>query len=221
MQKAEKMEITRPQENVYARGGKRAVDVALSALMLLVLSPVLLVLLAVAAWDTKGSPLFRQERIGRFNRPFVMYKIRTMKVTAPASMPTWQLSDPHRYMSCIGRLMRKCSLDELPQLWNVLRGDMSLIGPRPVVAEDAQLVRLRTRNGANTVRPGVTGLAQISGRDEVSIPNKARMDAEYARNVSLRMDLKIMLKTVLCVFSSHGVREGATEENAADTRRSA
>ena len=199
---------TAPKSQGFVHFTKRLFDLALSLVMLILLAPVFIVLLLLSALDTKSSPLFIQERCGRNNKPFRMYKFRTMKASAPSDVATYELKDPDQYMSGIGRLLRKLSLDELPQLINILLGDMSFVGPRPVVLTETQLIRMRTRNGANTVRPGLTGLSQVNGRDTVSIYRKARMDAQYAQKMSLRLDLSILLRTVTCVLASNGVEEG-------------
>ena len=188
---------------------KRALDVVVSFLMLLILAPILAVVAVVAAADTHGSPIFVQERMGRGGRVFRVYKFRTMSKSAPANMPTYLLNDATSYISRVGGILRKTSLDELPQLFNILKGDMSFIGPRPVVLNEVELLDLRRKNGAGIVRPGLTGLAQISGRDDVSVDVKAKLDGEYATTMSLRTDIAIFLKTFIKVLKSEGVTEGS------------
>ena len=144
---------------------KRAFDIVVSLVMIVALLPLLLVLAAISAVDTKGCPLFAQTRMGRNNQPFKMLKFRTMNVNAPANVATHKLRDAARYISPVGEVLRKFSLDELPQLFNILKGDMSFVGPRPVVLSEKDLISLRVRNGACTVRPGLTGWSQIHGRD--------------------------------------------------------
>lgn len=193
---------------------KRALDIVVSFLMLLLLLPVLAVVAVAAAADTHGSPIFVQERMGRAGKSFRVYKFRTMSVNAPANMPTYLFNDANAYISRIGGFLRKTSLDELPQLWNILKGDMSFVGPRPVVLQETELLDLRRKNGAGIVRPGLTGLAQISGRDDVCVGLKAKLDGEYAANMSLFSDMKIFFKTFINVLKSEGVTEGGQPELA-------
>ncbi len=202
---------------------KRCFDFLLALVLIVALSPVLLSVAIIAAVDTKGSPMFVQERMGRFNAPFKIYKFRTMSVYAPSNVATRKLSNPEQYISPIGNLLRRMSLDELPQLFNVLKGDMSFVGPRPVVLSERDLLRLRRRNGAGRVRPGITGLAQVSGRDMVSVAEKARLDGEYAKTYSLKGDIAILIKTAMQVVHAEGVVEGAKkpESTAIKTRHSA
>ena len=187
---------------------KRALDCALAALLLAVLSPVF-ALVAVAVRATSPGPaLFRQRRIGRGGREFLILKFRTMRSDTPRDTATHLLSDPGRCITRVGRFLRRSSLDELPQLLNVVRGDMSLVGPRPALYNQYDLIAARDALGINAVRPGITGWAQINGRDELPIADKVRYDAEYVGNIGLRMDLKCVLGSVLCVLRGSGVREG-------------
>ncbi len=187
---------------------KRALDCALAALLLAVLSPVF-ALVAVAVRATSPGPaLFRQRRIGRGGREFLILKFRTMRSDTPRDTATHLLSDPGRCITRVGRFLRRSSLDELPQLLNVVRGDMSLVGPRPALYNQYDLIAARDALGINAVRPGITGWAQINGRDELPIADKVRYDAEYVGNIGLRMDLKCLLGSVLCVLRGSGVREG-------------
>lgn len=188
---------------------KRFFDIFASALLLLVLSPLfLLIMLAISA-DSAGGVIFKQKRAGLYTKPFILYKFRTMHRQAPQNVATAELVGADRYITPVGRFLRQTSLDELPQLWNVLKGDMSFVGPRPVVLTETDLITLRGRNGANLVRPGITGLAQISGRDNVTIAQKAWLDGEYAAKCSVGMDLKILFKSVGYVLGSKGICEGA------------
>ena len=187
---------------------KRSFDIVLSALMLVVLFPVFLVLAVVCAIDTKGTPLFFQTRMGRHNQPFKMLKFRTMDSKAPANVATHQLRDADRYISPIGAMLRKMSVDELPQLVNILKGDMSFVGPRPVILAEKDLLSLRVRNGACSVRPGLTGWSQVNGRDNLPIPEKAEMDGFYAKNIGVKMDMAVLVKTVSCVLRGSDVQEG-------------
>lgn len=180
---------------------KRAADTVLSLLLIIVLLPLLAGILLIIRLDTPGGGLFRQWRVGRGGRPFVIYKFRTMYTDAPHDVAAAELHDPDRHITRIGRFLRRSSLDELPQLFNVLKGDMSFVGPRPVVLSEYELLRLRRQNGADRVRPGITGLAQVSGRDTVTVSEKARYDAQYARQLSLRLDVSIALATARCIFT--------------------
>lgn len=198
---------------------KRALDIVVSLVMLLLLMPVLAVIAVVAAVDTHGSPLFVQKRMGRAGKPFNVYKFRTMSTNAPANMPTYLLNNPEAYISRVGGLLRKTSLDELPQLFNILKGDMSFVGPRPVVLNETELLDLRRKNGAGIVRPGLTGLAQVSGRDDVCTGLKAKLDGEYATNMCLVADIKIFFKTFINVLKSEGVTEGSQPHLATTEER--
>ncbi len=198
---------------------KRFLDIAVSFLMLVLLTPVMLIVAIVVAIDTKGSPIFVQDRMGRYSVPFKIYKFRSMSTQAPANVATHKLENAEKYISRIGKFIRKTSLDELPQLFNVLKGDMSFVGPRPVVLTERDLLRLRRRNGADRVRPGITGLAQVSGRDTVTIRDKARFDAQYAKSCSLKGDLSILFKTVKQVVVSEGIVEGANKDITASTNK--
>lgn len=189
-------------------GVKRLFDIFASCILLLILLPLGLLLSVIAAVDTKGTPLFMQMRMGRGNRPFKLVKFRTMSVNAPSDVATYELEKAETYISSVGRTLRRLSLDELPQLWNILKGEMSFVGPRPVVLTETALLDLRTQNGASSIRPGLTGLAQISGRDDVTVPEKARLDGQYAHTMSLRVDLRILFKSVGYVLHARGVREG-------------
>lgn len=194
---------------------KRSFDILVSLVMMIVLLPVCLVIAVVAAMDTKGSPLFIQTRMGRNNRPFRMVKFRTMSIQAPANVASHKLHHVEAYISPIGGTLRRLSLDELPQLWNIFLGSMSFVGPRPVVLTEGDLLDLRSKNGANLVRPGLTGWAQVNGRDLVTVADKARLDAFYANHVSLALDCKVLVKTVAYVLRSQDVAEGANPAIAA------
>ncbi|MCL2884703.1 MAG: sugar transferase [Oscillospiraceae bacterium] len=194
---------------------KRVCDAAIAVVLLVVLSPVLLILAAVCALNTKASPLFTQWRMGRYNTPFKCYKFRTMHPSAPDNVATCKLECAENYISPLGGLLRRLSLDELPQLFNIIKGDMSFIGPRPVVLSETELLNMRVRTRAIIVRPGMTGWAQIHGRDEMEIKDKADYDGYYARRISFKLDCAIFFKSILCVASAKGVREGASPVPAA------
>lgn len=187
---------------------KRFFDIFASAILLLVLSPLfLLIMLAISA-DSAGGVIFKQKRAGLYKKPFTLYKFRTMYRQAPQNVATAELVGADRYITPVGRFLRQTSLDELPQLWNVLKGDMSFVGPRPVVLTETELITLRERSGADRIRPGLTGLAQIRGRDELETRRKALYDRYYARHVSLKLDFTILRITVSYVLKREGIREG-------------
>lgn len=190
---------------------KRLLDIALSLFWLVALSPLFVLVALIIRIDSDGPAIFRQIRCGRNGRLFVIYKFRTMMTAAPANIATAQLEHPQRYITPVGRFLRQTSLDELPQLWNVLKGDMSFVGPRPVIPSEAYLLRLRHRFGADTVRPGITGLAQIRGRDTLSPWIKAQYDTEYAFNCSFLLDCYILFSTLRCVLRREGIHEGSAD----------
>jgi O-antigen biosynthesis protein WbqP len=183
---------------------KRAVDIAGGLAGLIVLSPVLLALGIAVRLDSPGPALHWSKRVGRRNEIFRMPKFRTMRTGAP-DVATHLLSDPDQWITPLGRFLRRTSLDEIPQLWSVLKGDMSLVGPRPALFNQDDLVALRTQAGVDTLRPGLTGWAQINGRDELPIPEKVELDAEYLRRRSLAFDLRILAATAWAAVSGRGV----------------
>jgi O-antigen biosynthesis protein WbqP len=185
---------------------KRILDIlgALLALMLLALP--LGILALVVYFDDPGAVIFAQDRVGMYGRQFRLYKLRTMKQNAPAYLSTDEMENPGRYVTKAGRILRKLSLDEIPQLFNVLKGDMSLVGPRPLIPQEKEIHDLRTAYGVYTTRPGITGLAQINGRDQVTAEDKVRMDVTYLRRFSFMADLAILIMTIPKVIDSEGVR---------------
>lgn len=191
---------------------KRMIDIIMSFLGIVVLSPVLIVLSIVIKATSPGSILFKQERVGKNNKNFKIYKFRSMRTDTPKDVPTHMLENPEQYITKVGKFMRKTSLDELPQLFNILKGDMSVIGPRPSLSNQFDLNKLRDENGASSIKPGLTGLAQISGRDELEIEVKAKLDGEYAKKMSFVLDCKCFIKTITSVLKSDGVIEGGTGE---------
>ncbi len=198
---------------MYRRYGKRTLDIVLALGALAVFA---IPMLAVAAWvkmDSKGPVLFKQLRSGKDRLPFQVYKFRTMSTDAPSDMPTSAFKDAGSHITSAGKIMRKLSLDELPQLFNVIKGDMSVVGPRPVVLKETPLLMLRAPLGANNVKPGITGWAQVNGRDELNDIMKARMDGVYVNNFGFMMDLKCLLLTVFAVLSIKGHKEGHELEN--------
>ena len=183
-------------------------DIILSLAALIVLSPVFVVISAAIKLDSRGPILFKQKRVAKDKKHFMILKFRTMYADVPKDVPTHLLADPESKITKVGRFLRRSSLDELPQVWNILVGQMSIIGPRPALWNQFDLIRERDKYGANDIRPGLTGLAQVMGRDELPIEIKAKYDGEYARNVSLKEDIKIFFKTIFNVLSADGVQEG-------------
>lgn len=195
---------------MYERYVKRALDVVLSLISLVVLSPLLLLVTIAVRLDSPGPALFKQKRFGKDRTFFEIYKFRTMRIDTPRDVPTNDLRGSKRYITRVGRVLRVTSLDELPQLWNILKGDMSLIGPRPALWNQEDLMAWRDRFGASNVRPGLSGWAQVNGRDYLSrdLEKKARRDAEYAHNISFRFDVKCFLLTLVKVVNRQGIVEG-------------
>lgn len=184
---------------------KRAFDILAAGAGLVVLSPLMAAIALAVRLDSPGPALHWSSRVGRYNAIFRMPKFRTMRVGAP-NVATHLLPDPDAWITPLGRFLRRSSLDELPQLWSVLVGDMSLVGPRPALFNQDELVALRTEAGVDSLRPGVTGWAQVNGRDELPIPEKARLDADYLARKGLILDLKIILMTLATAFTGQGVR---------------
>ena len=197
-------------QSFYTRYAKRWIDFILALIGLVVLSPVFL-LVSLAIWvDDPGPVMFTQKRFGINKQFFTLHKFRSMKMSAPHDTPTHLLSNPEQYITRIGHFIRRSSLDELPQIWDILVGSMSIIGPRPALWNQEDLIRERDRYGANALRPGLTGWAQINGRDELPIEVKARLDGEYAQNISFAMDVKCFLGTISAVLNHKGYVEGGS-----------
>jgi len=189
---------------------KRFLDFILSLLAFCALSPLLAAVSLAVKLDSKGPVLFKQKRIGKGKTHFEMLKFRTMRTDTPKDMPTHLLENPDTFITKVGAFLRKTSLDELPQLINIIKGEMSIVGPRPALWNQFDLIEERDKYGANDVRPGLTGWAQVNGRDELEIPVKAKFDGEYVQKMSLLFDIKCILKTVLGVLREDGVVEGGT-----------
>lgn len=187
------------------RYAKRLFDLVFSCLLLFFLALPMLAIALLVSLTSRGGAIFRQTRIGRDGVPFVCYKFRTMYRDAPQNRPTSRFPDAADFITPIGRFLRRTSLDELPQLLNVLRGDMSLIGPRPLIGEEEEMHRLRHEHGVYAVRPGITGLAQVNGRDLLGDAEKAALDVQYVQGLSLRQDLHILGRTFRRVFSGDGI----------------
>ena len=193
---------------MYKRHVKQALDflAALAALVVLLIPG-----LVIALWikiDSPGPVFFKQKRVGKDKTHFMILKFRTMRTDTPKDVPTHLLQDPYAYITQSGRFLRKTSLDELPQLINILRGEMSFVGPRPALWNQFDLIARRDEVGANALRPGLTGWAQVNGRDELPIAVKARFDGEYAKNLGFYMDMRCVFRTLLEVFRGEGVVEG-------------
>ena len=195
---------------MYKHFLKRAIDVVASFLGIVVLALPMLVIAIAIKLDSKGPVFFKQKRIGRGKTYFYILKFRTMRTDAPHDLPTHELGDPKKWITKIGGFLRKTSLDELPQIFNILVGQMSVIGPRPALWNQDDLVAERDRYGANDVRPGLTGWAQINGRDELEISEKARLDGEYVQKISFFFDCKCFFGTIFSVLKHDGVVEGGT-----------
>jgi O-antigen biosynthesis protein WbqP len=189
---------------------KRLIDIILSLIGLIILSPILLILILAIKLDSKGPVLFKQKRVGIYKTHFNILKFRTMKINTPKDTPTHLLQNPEQYITKMGKFLRKTSLDELPQIWNIFLGNMSIIGPRPALWNQYDLIEERAKYGANDVLPGLTGWAQINGRDEIPIEVKAQLDGEYVEKISFWMDVKCFFGTIVSVVKSDGVVEGGT-----------
>ncbi len=189
---------------------KRLIDIILSSLGLLILSPVFLVLIIAIKLDSPGPVLFKQKRVGIHKRYFNILKFRTMRIDTPKDTPTHLLVNPDQWITKVGKLLRKTSLDELPQIINIIKGEMSIIGPRPALWNQYDLIEERDKYGANDVPVGLTGWAQINGRDELEIVMKARLDGEYAEKIGFMMDVRCFIVTIISVLRSDGVVEGGT-----------
>ncbi|MFC6348359.1 sugar transferase [Vagococcus carniphilus] len=195
---------------MYKNGLKRVIDFVLSLIGIIVLSPVFLILVIAIKLDSKGPVIFKQKRIAKNKETFNIYKFRTMRIDTPKEMPTHLLDNPDYFITKVGKFLRKTSLDELPQLFNILKGDMAIIGPRPALWNQDDLIAERDKYGANDIRPGLTGWAQINGRDELEIEYKAQLDGYYVDKESFSMDVKCFFGTIVSVFKSDGVLEGGT-----------
>ena len=189
---------------------KRIIDILLSGLAIIILSPLLLILCIAIKLDSPGPIFFTQKRVGIHKTYFQIYKFRTMRTDTPKDMPTHMLANPEQSITKTGRFLRKTSLDELPQIFNIFKGDMSIVGPRPALWNQDDLVAERDKDGANDVTPGLTGWAQINGRDELEIPVKAKLDGEYVKKYGFTMDVRCFFGTFLSVLRQDGVVEGGT-----------
>lgn len=203
---------------MYKHFFKRFFDIIISLIGIIICSPILLIIAIAIKIDSKGPVLFKQKRIGIHKNTFMILKFRTMRTDTPHDAPTHQLSDPQKWITKVGGFLRKSSLDELPQIFNIFAGQMSIIGPRPALWNQDDLVAERDKYGANDVKPGLTGWAQINGRDELDIPIKAKLDGDYVAKLNagkfkgFAMDWKCFWGTIFSVLRSDGVVEGGTGE---------
>ena len=195
---------------MYQKYAKRLIDLLLSACAIVVLSPVYLLICIAIVADDPGPVFFRQKRVGIHKTHFLILKFRTMKVSTPKDVPTHLLENPEQYITRVGKFLRKTSLDELHQIFQIFTGKMAIIGPRPALWNQFDLIAERDKYGANDVRPGLTGWAQINGRDELPIDVKARFDGEYVQNLSFAFDCKCFFGTITAVLKHDGVVEGGT-----------
>jgi O-antigen biosynthesis protein WbqP len=196
---------------MYLKYCKRVFDFLISFITIILLFWVFLLLIISIKLTSKGPVFFCQRRVGKEKSEFYILKFRTMKINTPSDIPTHLLVNPEQYITFIGKFLRKTSLDELPQLFNILKGDMSIVGPRPALWNQFDLIEERDKYNANNIRPGLTGWAQINGRDELPIQEKAKLDGEYIEKLGFLFDLRCMFKTVTCVIRHDGVKEGGTE----------
>ena len=193
---------------MYREYGKRIEDVSIALAALVILGLPMLLVAAAIRLTSKGPALFRQKRFGTDKQLFTVYKFRTMSTKAPKNMPTNSFTNADSYITPLGGVLRKLSIDELPQLLNVIKGEMSIVGPRPVIKTEKKLISLRQKYHANSVKPGITGWAQVNGRDDLDDQRKAEMDGEYVQQLSFLTDVKIMIKTIGAVLMMSGHTEG-------------
>ena len=208
---------------MYTKYIKRIIDFVLALFGVIILTPLFLILAIVIKLDTPGPVFFKQKRIKKGKKMFTMYKFRTMRTDAPKDMPTHLLLHPDMHITKVGKFLRRYSLDETVQVYHILAGSMSIIGPRPALWNQDDLIAERDKYGANDVRPGLSGLAQINGRDELPIEVKARIDGEYVQNITFRIDSKCFVGTIKTVLKREGVVEGGTSvlENYSEKRKEA
>ena len=200
-------------KKIYKRFVKRFLDITLAFLLLIVLFPIFIIISLLIKCTSNGNAIFTQYRMGYKGDSFKLYKFRTMMEDAPDNVATRDISDPSLYITKVGRILRETSLDEIPQLINIIKGEMSFIGPRPVILNEKELIDLRAKCGVDNVKPGISGLAQINGRDKVGLEKKIELDKYYADNISFWLDTKIFIKTIFYVFNTQDVVEGKIDES--------
>ena len=196
---------------------KAFLDYFCSFFGIIFLLPLFLLIAIIVRFSSRGPIIFKQNRVGKNNKTFKIYKFRTMKITAPKDCPTALLDNPYQHITKVGKFLRKTSLDELPQLFNVLSGKMSIVGPRPVVTNEVDLINERNQYDVSNVKPGITGWAQVNGRDELSTHDKALLDAYYVDHLSFKMDTKCFFKTIKQVVTHDGIKEGS--QNTTDNNK--
>lgn len=197
---------------------KRIIGFLMALILVVLLSPLLLIIAIAIKCESKGPVLFKQKRVGKHKKLFEIYKFRSMRTDTPKDQPTHLLQNPESYITKVGGFLRKTSLDELPQLFNIIKGEMAWVGPRPALWNQYDLIEERDKYGANDVMPGLTGWAQINGRDELEIPVKAKFDGEYVEKCSFLFDLKCFLGTFISVVKQDGVVEGGTGRKKDDCK---
>ncbi len=203
---------------MYRNFLKRIIDIVMSFLGMIVLIIPMLIVAIIIKIDSPGPVLFKQKRIGLHKKQFTIFKFRSMPVSTPRDMPTHKLNNAEDLLSKWQKFMRKASIDELPQMWCILKGDMSIIGPRPALWNQDDLIAERDKYGANGIKPGLTGWAQINGRDELEIQEKARLDGEYVKKLSFLFDCKCFFLTIIKVLKHEGVVEGGTSKSEKEER---
>lgn len=203
---------------MYKKYLKRFIDIMISSISILIVGWIILIIMIFIKSTSKGPAFFRQKRIGYQKVEFYILKFRTMRTDAPKDMPTHLLENPESYITPVGKFLRKTSLDELPQIFNILSGKMSIIGPRPALWNQYDLITERDKYGANDILPGLTGWAQINGRDELPIDVKANLDGEYVKRLSFLFDVKIFFLTFASVWKKDGVKEGKSVEEGSNYR---
>lgn len=192
---------------------KRLGDIILSLMGIIILCPIFMIIAIMIKLDSEGPIIFKQKRFGRYRKSFYVFKFRTMKVESPKYVATRDLHNSEQWITRVGSFLRKTSLDELPQLYNILVGDMSIVGPRPVAINELDVVEARDKYGANDILPGLTGWAQINGRDNLSTDMKAKLDGYYVKHRSLIMDIKCIVRTIPYVLKRKGIVEGSERES--------
>ena len=192
-------------QSAYCRYIKRILDILFSAVLIVFLMPIMVIIGAAIRIESNGGAIFKQKRVGQNKKSFICLKFRTMRIDTPQNIPASKLSDPQKYITRVGKFLRRSSLDELPQLFNVLKGDMSLVGPRPLIFEETEMHERRENEGIYALRPGLTGLAQIKGRNLLLDNEKLENDKFYLENLRIRLDARILFLTVGCVFAGKGI----------------
>lgn len=192
-------------QSAYCRYIKRILDILFSVVLIVFLMPIMVIIGVAVRIESNGGAIFKQKRVGQNKKAFICLKFRTMRIDTPQNIPASKLSDPQKYITRVGKFLRRSSLDELPQLFNVLKGDMSLVGPRPLIFEETEMHERRENEGIYALRPGLTGLAQIKGRNLLLDNEKLENDKFYLENLRIRLDARILFLTVGCVFAGKGI----------------